>query len=252
MIRMLWLYEGRIGVNQQNKERGKRIGALFILLDGVFLITNSEALRDSWHVRSCRNEILFHIERKLPKAGEFPEKGGPGVPAVFAGVEFHVGGGWRPVARRELCMRPDTVNTAASIVGTMLWDLRVRMESLLSWHTLRKLCRRIGSAESQRDSFTFEGDEIKTLRTLDQRRTSEELVKIPTLQQAELIVLAVTDATRIATGWCIFSDSGRVAQVSSYQQLTTPREQVHMEAKAVADLAHHLRNRNPDHASFCT
>ncbi len=65
------LYEHLVGRTCRqltaSTERGRPVGALFVLLDGLLTVTNDEALRTRWDERLRRKEKRFHvINRALP------------------------------------------------------------------------------------------------------------------------------------------------------------------------------------------
>ena len=207
MPRMVWLYEG-----------DRKIGAIFALLDGVFVFTSKgqQKLRDDWEERLRRNCEFFHVEKKTQKPEEERSDGENYV--TFSGIEFWPGRGFRPARRGsfgvEKFVNSGTIGEAASLVGQLLWDVRVRMKNVLDYGVLLSLAREIGG-KSRRDhdlplNRAFTRSERSQLNKLSSLRASNDFDFAGTSSPPLKIVLGNTDATRRHRAYVIFKKCGEI------------------------------------------
>ena len=111
------------------------MGAIFVLLDGVLILTESAELWDQWAARLKRNETLADVERKVTNSGAlgstFTCTSGAGKCAeekatVFGGVRLAPEGVEPAVSTDGLSLPENpTWRQVASVLGNALWRLRV-------------------------------------------------------------------------------------------------------------------------------
>ena len=249
MIRMAWLYAEFVDAAETSTQTTRtKVGAIFVLLDGVFVLTNDPSLRDAWNQRLKRNEMKFHIVRKAPSVGDYPEAANPGTPIGFCGIEFCFGKGHRPISRHPVNLAACTVQECKSVLGVLGYDLRARGVSLLNAGDFRAITRRLGREVSNHAVASFSLEERKVLKDLDKIRQCNEYVSPVPMRDADIIVLAITDAQPRGTGYVVFTDSGDVAYwgpaIIPGDMMPVLGTQMEMEAEAVADLCMLLRQRH--------
>lgn len=182
-------------VNLRDNLDGKIVGRIFVILDNVCVVTNSEPLTSKWETRIKRNCTLLGIIQKecvasIASVGTLLK----GMPAFsFAGIEFS-GYGWRPKNHGQM-PKLVTRRQVASVVGSLLWECRVRGQQPLSHQGLMKIACLIGSSSSDWDEeMELSSKDQLELRRLwsiaDERLWTYNETWIPT----ETLYL-VTDAT---------------------------------------------------------
>ena len=175
---MAWLYREYVKVAEGDPRAAKtrtRVGAIFVILDGVFVMTNLKGLRDQWDERLKRNERKFHVIRKEPKEGDPPERADPGTSSLFAGIEFRYPDGHRPTASKPVSTRADTVKVCRSVVGILSYDIRARGVSLLDEPVLREMSRKFGGRRNH-EPMRFTKPEVETTKRLDALRMINSFV----------------------------------------------------------------------------
>lgn len=119
-------------------------GAIFVLLDEIWLIASDSQLRDEWAVRIERNEKLCGVVCKVTHCGvirqtcvdcDLCSRSGSTAGCVaaegttFAGVTFLPGGQYAPATPLEAMpasrRAKHTWRGLAAILGTLLWQVRV-------------------------------------------------------------------------------------------------------------------------------
>lgn len=245
MPRIVWLYE-----------EDQRIGAIVVLLDGVFLFTSRKALRDEWKARLEENCARFNVVKK--DQGAEKETCDAGNAVTFSGIEFKPGpgGGFRPATRGMLAIPvPTTVGDVASIVGSLLWDVRVRLVNVLDHPTLLALARQIGGKDQEAPFALYKRDR-RGLQPLLEIRARPDFIYTPKAEMPTRICLAATDATRSSRAAVRFAKTGAVqscvltgrappaktaregrAPIASSGGCGLAKEQVHQEFDAVVELA---------------
>jgi hypothetical protein len=217
---------------------GRCAGFLLVLLDNVLVWTTDEKLREAWRRRLHRNVKLFgvRVNRKETQVVNFqdPERSNTGAALdgssdddasadempdppptntlVFSGVEF-CAAGWRSAsggaensgvwATQESITRQE----AASVCGTLLWDVRVRGECLGPWPATRGLYGRLSPppGESWRSSIRLSPEELAELVQLAARRAERSWTPARAPSEPEMILRAATDATPSTIAWVYLS-----------------------------------------------
>jgi hypothetical protein len=249
MIRMAWLYGEFVKTAETSATSHRtKVGAIFVLLDGVFILTVDKALRDVWNGRLARNEKKFHVLRKTPGDGDYPEVADPGTAIGFSGIEFCYGQGHRPISRKPVNLHAATVQQCKSVLGVLGYDVRARGVSLLDVPELRHAARRFGAFTSNNEAARFSKEERQVLRGLDTIRQRDDYVPAKPVITADVIVLAVTDAQPRGKGYVVFNNEGLVDHWGPAVVPGDPEpelgSQMQMEAEAVADLCELLRARH--------
>jgi hypothetical protein len=144
-------------------------GAIFVLLDGVFIMNTSPKRHAQWKKRLERNEALFQVRRKVGHDFALTPEGrtpcrcdkpncNADEAATFVGVCFESTNQLRPA--KELvssAASKDTWRTVSSRLGRLLWHLRVlgagrlatdNPYSLLHHEELLQLWTRVGTTGS--------------------------------------------------------------------------------------------------------
>ena len=245
MIRMAWLYGEFVQRAEASPtEPRTRVGAVFVLLDGVFVITNSKELRDAWNERLRRNENIFNIVRKVPDVGDYPEVADPGTPIAFSGIEFKYPDGHRPTSCRPLRLDVNAVNLCRSVIGLLCYDIRARRISLLDEPGLREAARRVGAERHNRGRYQFTETEKTVLGRLDAVRQRNDYVPPATLEAPDVTIRTCTDAHPRGTGHVDFDGSGNViAEHRGFQHAEPVGDQAEMEMVAVANRAVAARDK---------
>jgi len=241
MPRMLWLYEGlrySPGDERHDKSNLRKIGAIFVQMDGVFVMTLHQGLRDAWDARLRENEKRFHIVRKEDSA----EKGDSVTATVFSGIEFASEKGWRVHNPKPLATSVRTCREAQSVVGALHWDLRVSRHNMLDEEDFLELASRLGKTASEGgwdSGFVFSKTEGEAVKRLIKIRADRKWIAIPREVAFDEVALAASDAMPTGLGYCIFDERGAVADFGPKREAWKVPEdaQAIQELKAVVELA---------------
>lgn len=238
---MLWLYEGlrySPGDERHDKSNLRKIGAIFVQMDGVFVMTLHQGLRDAWDARLRENEKRFHIVRKEDSA----EKGDSVTATVFSGIEFASEKGWRVHNPKPLATSVRTCREAQSVVGALHWDLRVSRHNMLDEEDFLELASRLGKTASEGgwdSGFVFSKTEGEAVKRLIKIRADRKWIAIPREVAFDEVALAASDAMPTGLGYCIFDERGAVADFGPKGEAWKVPEdaQAIQELKAVVELA---------------
>jgi hypothetical protein len=237
----------------------REVGRIFVLLDGVAILTEDAGLADQWRIRLDRNSDTFKCVIK----NESEDKAAKGRTQVlsglreggvtFAGINWQ---GSRARADRALGSFPsvNVLRDASALVGSLMWDIRARGESLVDHEHLIEEASAIGSA-SQRQEYNhpYRMDPERKIALQKvwsrlQKNDYRELAQPEFYPKA--LVRAVTDALLTARAFIIFGtpeDPWDVKQQSCQLDLP-PQEQGDQEFQAIVDLAEHV---TAEHGSPC-
>lgn len=222
---------------------GKRVGVLACLYDNILIFCTHRPLAEQWHARVLRNMALFNATLKEWRHVKWEDmaasdisilKSGPSTNVVHLGAQYayiksrrRCRLAWRHppekaqkmVARAEQLTKTPSPADVAQVVGYILWDAALRGVPLADREdaidVLKRVARYVhhdptkpkwhtpGYELSERDRETLKNrmepirvNEWCTLRSL--KRTSQRRV------------LAASDASSEALGWCILSSAGGV------------------------------------------
>ena len=166
-------------------------GAIFVLLDGVFIMDPDEERHKLWKARLLRNEALFGIRRKVGFYIRFSDSGrqncgsfdDPAPTAeqmkdasTFSGVEFLSRTSLVPAKELPEALAHPTWRQLSSRMGSILWHLRLfgagrllsdNPFSLLHYEEMLELWSRIGSEATkgwQRPAFVSDEEKRRLLR----------------------------------------------------------------------------------------
>jgi hypothetical protein len=248
------------------RREGRRVGAIFVLLDGVFVLTADKQLRDRWRQRIERNLKYFNViikEEATQTADSTAE--GQGEVIEFAGVAIRFGG---PAETRNVPeVRPTKADMTApremrtrrehgQFAGELMWILRVRQASAADFKSALDFARWLAKAPAKEANPNDRWDEEllpareATLKELDRLKKVHFVStyvhpRARPLNSYTRVIFAATDATPDRGGWIIFNQAqvktnGLVAEgvldYGSTRRLNTTA-QVLSEAHAVCDLA---------------
>lgn len=205
----------------------ERVGAIFVLLDGITVFHRDEAMRRQWMERIKRNAKHFHAAVKGYEDN------------VFNGIKFRAGVGFRPLLELGAFEEPRTRRDVAVAVGQLLWISRVRNRSLLDLPVLADLLRAYNFADDE--SFTTEliallPEERRGLVALWNGAVAEkdEWTTIDPPPEVLCTIRIAPDACPKGTGAVWFDDTGRVAS-TTYNKREADGVQAHMELLAVTE-----------------
>jgi len=242
--RMAWLREG-------GREDGRRIGALFVLLDGVFVMTEDQQLRDDWRRRIEENARRCNV---IIKEGEDSNDVRP---LEFGGVEMA-----RRTPGRVTGIRPASRDRSwpqfnkqaggyrrrevASAAGKTLWVCRVRQAEPAELGFIASVSAQVGAGEGDWDDICDPGKQcMSQLRALLIKYGDNEF-RPPRSgpRQKTGVRLLATDATPTRWGWIEMRD-GQVVAWGASEKSVVEKDQVLMEMQAVREAVHRLPNFDP-------
>ena len=215
MPRMIWLYHD-VG--------GKRVraGAIFALLDGIFIFTRERGLRDAWKKRIDRNisPSYANVFKKEQGANNELSDNGDNI-MTFSGIEFKAGTGFRPAKRENLQLSAyTTVEHFASLVGILLWSSRVRLLNLLDYSGLLDVASAVGARiqnpEERKQPMQLTRQQRAHINALISERSKSTYCWMSQdhFDPADVVILAATDATRTTRAHVIFDGTGQVVSFS--------------------------------------
>jgi hypothetical protein len=117
------------------KGKTSSLGAAFVLLDDILIITHDKNFLEAWHARLKRNEKLANLERKVTHTVRLTEgtricttcKETTAKCTTFAGVELCPASRCEPASDDLLVLPPKpTWREVAGALGSMLWQIRVK------------------------------------------------------------------------------------------------------------------------------
>ena len=203
--------------------QGDAVGYIFVLLDNILVVSCSKNVTQQWSHRILRNISDFNLEVKAEETGFAEIHRGeasndhpsPGVRDcfTFAGIDFS-DRGWRSASGdREVNDTPATRRAAMALAGSLLWDIRVRGESLRSHPALRNLYREVAKHQDDVHSvlwetpFELDNEALAGIKALVERRSRREYTyRERRATKTEKKILAVTDATPTSIAWTIFEE----------------------------------------------
>ena len=199
-------------------------GFLFILLDGVAIMSARRNVHEQWVKRVLRNANVFRVHVKEVTEG------------VFAGVVFE-GGRWRPETTLEEWKNPCSRRDVAEKLGQLLWQMRVLQVELLEEESLMRLYSRVGAETCGWDSpMALYPEELEVLQQHWSRY--REVTWAEPKQELTVTewVWAVTDATPTCEATIIFTSGGRVVREEVRSGLEK-EAQAHREMGAIVTAA---------------
>lgn len=200
MPAMVWLRD----------QDGQRIGAIFVLLDGIFVLTNDVELRNAWQTRIEQNLNELSVVFKAPDLASATGRESSRI--EFAGVVMHLGsdGGIRP--KKCATKAPSEVRThrdGAILAGELVWILRVRRADPEDFLTVLRFARHVGLFRTEEAEtseplphsawdrpLSISHAQREELQSLCRRYATEDVVRPPLWQSSkpEITLYAVTDA----------------------------------------------------------
>lgn len=180
------------------------VGYLFVLLDGIAVMSASQEVHTLWTRRILRNSAIFRVAVKEVTRN------------TFCGVEFDDRQGaklWKPEASLGPWTSPTTRRDVAKRLGMLLWQMRVLQVELLDEGPIMRLYSRIGSDQRVWDEPHGLGElEVEMLRTTWERYAIPRWVTGGRKNRASRWVWAITDATPTSRAVLIVSRDGLVVK----------------------------------------
>ena len=208
---------------------GKQVGNIAFLIDGVAVIIRDRGLRGKWLGRIRRNCKKLHVIIK----DEVVER--------FAGIQFSGGKEWRPLTELGSFPSPVTRREVASIVGRLLWQMRVHQRRMLGEEQLLNIAALIGKGQWEEahglreEDIAYLQETWEGLKILGWCSTRAESLEKRGVEEWPTMYIA-TDATPTTIAWTLFKD-GKVREVVSEKG---PKEsQDIMEMRAVRRAVEH-------------
>lgn len=133
------------------RKDGVEVGRIYVLLDGIAVLTDDAQLRDAWKKRLEQNEKLLNVQRKEDFTADL-RSGSQEID--FGGILFSAAG-WRPRRSPDAPSGSTSHGTPAEVasrLGKVLWAIRVRSalapatHGLLAHSELMALYQLIGAA----------------------------------------------------------------------------------------------------------
>ena len=205
---------------------GVLIGALFVLIDGMAIMTADAELRTAWVRRILRNAMTFHVIIKNI------------VENIFAGVEFDSNGRrWRCAEAWNSEVTLSTPREVAVTLGRILWRLRVKQLPLLDQEELLRAYAWAGRENHLQREYDSEkpcphADVIRRCCRLV-ADTDWSVAARPPPPTGRRIFLA-TDAWPHGVGYVEFDGAGKVTDIWDRQE-TERGIQSEMEMVAIGD-----------------
>ena len=249
---------------------GRRVGAIFVLLDGILVLTDSanRELRDAWRLRIEQN--LYELDIVVKAAETAAATGHEPRQLTFAGVEVRFGAkpGVRPVKRD--CLAPHSVLThrdGATLAGELIWILRVRNAPASDFNVVLNFARRVGLFQAGHETgelvekpaaswdAPIEGIDHELRETLQCicRRYLTESFEPPRpwlSEEPEITLFAVTDANLQKRAFIILRDLSsdplpEAIVTECAFEIEGETMQVWAEGCAVSDLLRHVESVFP-------
>jgi hypothetical protein len=204
-------------------KEGNLIGAIFVLLDNILVLTVEAELTKRWADRITRNServLNLQIKREevhfssIPLAATSEVTGTPPWEATFSfsGVEFGQEG-WRSTsAERPIDSHPATRRGAMILSGALLWEVRVRGIPFRRCKALRHVFQACSAGEVANDQSFWDGafaipewcrGELNDLIQLREARSYTPCRR--PWEAPPKVVELITDATPTAIAWVVTS-----------------------------------------------
>lgn len=182
---------------------GQEIGAIFVLLDNILVVTKTEADHHNWAERLRSNIALLNLEVKPGEETTQCHITGSTGSFVFAGHEFAAGAGWRSVSAERNLPQVRTRRDAASLAGMLGWEMRVREASLLTEPGYSALMTRLGTESDHWDGpCQLDPEEAAWAERWTKIRASRTFF-LPEEEGPRPRVFAATDATPTSVAWTV-------------------------------------------------
>ncbi len=226
-------------------EAGVAVAHIFVLLDNILILADSEIRLKNLRERIYRNIANLNLEVKNEEVSnaligaELIKLEGYQSTFTFAGVEFSVEG-WRSISGGSVKAFPPTRRGALMQCGVALWEIRVRRLHLRAFPRLRELYRTVAAASgSWNDNFEIPEAIRLELAAIEVLRQSRDWTFECPPPPPERIRLAATDATPWSVAWVYLGDK---IPIVGAQMLETKEDAAWAELKAVVLLAREVRN----------